>query len=157
MKIQTRRGERGSALLITMVILVLLGIIGLAGLNTVTRDRQSAGYSNRAQRALYAAEAGVAQGQRLVAGVTTPGAPPPTLPVCTATAQYCGDPRATNPIEHVGTFQDLASGDDISQGEGRFFNSLWRIRVQGQVAGGGAARVESVVSNSSFGGFSYNN
>ena len=163
-----RRAEGGSALLITMVILVLLGIIGLAGLNTVMRDRQSAGFSNRTSLALYAAEAGLAAGQQLVAASTT-GGTAPMLPACMAATQvggamdfvagnptYCGDPRAMDPIEQVGTFQDVASGDNLALQGGRFHNSLWSIRVQGQVPGGGRARVQSVVAQSVYGGYSYN-
>jgi hypothetical protein len=54
-----RRGEGGAALLIAVLFLALMGVIGLASLDTVTRDRQVAGYQSRAQTALYAAEAGV--------------------------------------------------------------------------------------------------
>ena len=52
------RRERGSALLVAMLMLALMGIIGIASLETVTRDRQVAGYGNLAQSALYAADAG---------------------------------------------------------------------------------------------------
>ena len=56
---RARRGEGGAALLIAVLFLALMGVIGLASLDTVTRDRQVAGYQSRAQTALYAAEAGV--------------------------------------------------------------------------------------------------
>ena len=55
-----RRYEDGAALLVAVLILALMGIIGLSSMETVTRDRQVAGYQSRAQTALYAAEAGVA-------------------------------------------------------------------------------------------------
>jgi hypothetical protein len=51
--------RRGAALLVAVLILALMGIIGLASMDTVTRDRQVAGYQSRAQTTLYAAEAGV--------------------------------------------------------------------------------------------------
>lgn len=54
-----RRNERGAALLLAVLFLALMGIIGLASMDTVTRDRQVAGYQSRAQTALYAAEAGL--------------------------------------------------------------------------------------------------
>ena len=54
------RSENGSALLVAMFMMVMMGIIGLASLETVMRDRQVAGYSNQAQSALYAADAGIA-------------------------------------------------------------------------------------------------
>ncbi len=61
-----RRGEGGFALLITVLMLALIGIIGLASMDTVTRDRQVAGYHSRAQPTLYAADAGVAFGMGLI-------------------------------------------------------------------------------------------
>ncbi len=52
--------EAGMALLVAVVLLALMGIMGLSSLDTVTRDRQVAGYQSRAQTALYASEGGVA-------------------------------------------------------------------------------------------------
>ncbi len=56
---RARRDERGAALLVAVLFLALMGVIGLASMETVTRDRQVAGYQSRAQTSLYAAEAGV--------------------------------------------------------------------------------------------------
>jgi hypothetical protein len=56
-----RKGESGAALLVAVLLLAMLGVIGLASMETVTRDRQVAGFQNRARVALYAAEGGVAQ------------------------------------------------------------------------------------------------
>jgi len=55
-----RRRESGAALLVAVLLLAMLGVIGLASMETVTRDRQVAGFQNRARVALYAADAGVA-------------------------------------------------------------------------------------------------
>ena len=55
-----RKREAGAALLIAVLLLAMLGVIGLASMETVTRDRQVAGFQNRARVALYAADAGVA-------------------------------------------------------------------------------------------------
>ena len=44
-----------------LLLIAMLGVIGLASMETVTRDRQVAGFQNRARVALYAAEGGVAQ------------------------------------------------------------------------------------------------
>jgi len=41
------RRERGSALLVAVLVVALLGTLGLAALSTVTSDEQVAGYSNR--------------------------------------------------------------------------------------------------------------
>ena len=61
-----RRGEAGFSLLITVLMLALMGIIGMASMDTVTRDRQVAGYHARAQTTLYAADAGVAFAMGLI-------------------------------------------------------------------------------------------
>ncbi len=63
---RARRGERGAALLVAVLMLALMGVIGLASMDIVTRDRQIAGFQKRAQTSLYAAEAGVALGLALV-------------------------------------------------------------------------------------------
>lgn len=63
---RTRRHERGAALLVAVLFLALMGIVGLASMDTVSRDRQVAGYQSRAQTALYAAEAGVSFGLALI-------------------------------------------------------------------------------------------
>lgn len=63
---EARCDERGAALLMAVLFLALMGIIGLASMDTVTRDRQVAGYQSRAQTALYAAEAGVNFGLALI-------------------------------------------------------------------------------------------
>jgi hypothetical protein len=61
-----QRRQDGTVLLVAVLILALMGIIGVSSLETVTRDRQVAGYQSRAQTALYAAEAGVAFGLGLI-------------------------------------------------------------------------------------------
>lgn len=60
------RRERGSALFVAVMMLTLMGFLGLAALDRVTRDEQVAGYQNRARTAFYAAEAGIAEGRRIV-------------------------------------------------------------------------------------------
>ena len=70
--------ERGSALLVAMLMLALMGIIGIASLETVARDRQVAGFGNLAQSALYAADAGIAESldllrQEIVGAALTQG------------------------------------------------------------------------------------
>jgi hypothetical protein len=58
--VSDRKRESGAALLVAVLLLAMLGVIGLASMETVTRDRQVAGFQNRARVALYAADAGVA-------------------------------------------------------------------------------------------------
>ena len=61
-----RRRESGAALLIAVLLLAMLGVIGLASMETVTRDRQVAGFQNRGRVALYAAEAAVAHATGII-------------------------------------------------------------------------------------------
>lgn len=125
-----RKRESGAALLVAVLLLAMLGVIGLASMETVTRDRQVAGFQNRARVAMYAAEAGVAQAigiirqqsQGLAAGgeaalksfnpafpgmgatsVQTIGAdfPPPGPP------NYGMDPNARNPNNLVADSQAI--------------------------------------------------
>ncbi|HEY8156881.1 MAG TPA: PilX N-terminal domain-containing pilus assembly protein [Myxococcota bacterium] len=73
---RSRKHEAGAALLIAMLLLAMLGVIGLASMETVTRDRQVAGFQNRGRVALYAAEAGVAHATGIIrknAQVLAPG------------------------------------------------------------------------------------
>jgi type II secretory pathway pseudopilin PulG len=60
------RREQGAALLVAVLVLALMGIIGLSAMETVTRDRQVAGYQSRAQTALYAAEAGISLAMAMI-------------------------------------------------------------------------------------------
>jgi hypothetical protein len=60
------RRESGAALLVAVLLLAMLGVIGLASMETVTRDRQVAGFQNRARASLYAAEAGVAHATGII-------------------------------------------------------------------------------------------
>lgn len=66
MAVRDRRHESGAALLVAVLLLALMGVIGLASMETVSRDRQIAGYQKRSQTALYAAEAGVAAAVGLI-------------------------------------------------------------------------------------------
>ena len=61
-----RKHEAGAALLIAMLLLAMLGVIGLASMETVTRDRQVAGFQNRGRVTLYAAEAGVSHATGII-------------------------------------------------------------------------------------------
>ena len=64
--VNCRRREEGAALLVAVLLLALMGIVGLASMETVTRDRQVAGYQSRAQTALYAAEGGISQALEMI-------------------------------------------------------------------------------------------
>jgi len=164
------RREAGSALIITMLILVLLGMIGLAALDTVTRDQQVAGYQNRASLAFYAAEAGVSDAKDRIRGVFATNAQV-TFPAQAAAVslgdttifpygrpQYFGDPAAVGGqavrFQNAGA-RDVGGGYDLREGRQQWFNTMWRIQVQGQTADLAVSRLDVMETKSLPGGNSY--
>ena len=160
------RGHRegGAALLITMMMLVLMGMIGLASLDTVLRDRQVAGHTSQSRQALYAAEAGVAQGLEMVHTASlgtaiSPGECPsqgiPFTPLDNG-ASFRRDTTADGP----GSDPDLnvcmlataepcdfgGGGSSIEQGQQIFLRTVWDLRVEGRSQGGAVARVQATVN-----------
>jgi hypothetical protein len=62
-----RRRERGVVLFVSVLMLALMGALGIAALDSASVDRQAAGFYNRSNTALFAAEAGVARARDLIA------------------------------------------------------------------------------------------
>ncbi len=147
MRIQTRRIE-GSALLATVMMLVLIGAVGFAALETVTRERQVAGYQMRERMAFYAAEAGVAEALGNLARTGTPTVTngqsvgdPGSFPY--GRPSYQPDPTAADPLDDLGGSPiegfEMNVGQDASP---TFQLHYWRVRVQGQEPAGSTARLE---------------
>lgn len=148
------RRERGAALLVAVLMLVLMGMIGLAALDTVTQDRQIAGFQNRARAAFYAAEAGLGTSKNLVrtAGERT------DTPALAASQlgdagtypygqpSYLGDPDFADPIRYVRDGAPWAQGGDLRVGKQRLVHTLWQANVQGQTPDGAMARLEAMLS-----------
>jgi Tfp pilus assembly protein PilX len=171
-----RRNERGTALVVTMLLLVMMGVIGLAALETTMRDQQVAGFQNNSRLALYAAEAGLSEAKnrlRLVfdtndntpfLGFPNCGAPGLVAPDLDFTADYragspsyCGDPTVAQWAEFQGSGQaDRSSGHGFSEGSQQWFNTLWRLQVQGQAAGNSLSRVDVMATRQLTGGVHYN-
>jgi len=186
-----RRYEDGAALLVAVLILALMGIIGLSSLETVTRDRQVAGYQSRAQTALYAAEAGVAFAMGLlrrdaqdlaelgIGGLEdynpSAGSPPefpggdpsdanyPTsymtlgdsFPAPGPPRLYM-DPNAADPNNGAAApraIRYMHSGDDCDgwvmsiEGNTRWAEALWDIRVRGDNPGGTVVDIQATGVN----------
>lgn len=153
LRARSARREGGSALFLAVLMLALMGAIGIAALDTATRDRQSAGYQNRAESAFWAAEAGAAEGRAQVRLVNDWGATP-AMPSQSSPAElgddslydregelpvYYGDPAFTNPIARAGIANFPVPGSPD------YAYSLWRINVVGESAGAGApARIEVI-------------
>lgn len=149
-----RRREEGAALLVAVMMLVLMGMIGLAALDTVTQDRQIAGFQSRARAAFYAAEAGVGTSKNLVrtAGERN------VVPVLATTSlgdtaayphgrpSFTGDPDFVNPVRYVRDGAPWAQGGDLRVGKQKLVNTLWQANVRGDTPDGAMARLEAMLS-----------
>lgn len=164
-RVNTRRHEDGSALMVAMLMLVLMGMIGIASLDTVMRDRQVAGFQTRSHTALYAADAGVATATSILAqtlnstettGVGDLETVTPALPVTSLGDAYTypygqpsfkSDPAAANPIHYLGKGKPCDGtfgGMSIEVGSpAHWFETLWEIRVQGQTADQTPSRIQA--------------
>lgn len=148
-----RRLEQGSALLVAMVMLALMGLIGFASLDTVMRDRQVAGFQSRAQTALYAADAGVAQGldllrQEIVGAALTPGdCLTGALPATTLGngASYGPDPAAAQICMLAAADPCSEIDASIEMGQPIYLYTVWDVRAQGTAPGGATARLQAGV------------
>jgi hypothetical protein len=160
--------EVGSALVVTVLMLVLLGVLGLAALDTVTRDQQVAGFQNRNRLAFYTAEAGVADGKDRLRAVYSPDAtvsfPTQAAPVEVGDAQlfpygqprYFADPTAPAGVQYMSQGAiDLSSGMDLREGGEQWFNTLWRVQVQGQTSDGANSRIDVMATRQLTGGTAY--
>jgi hypothetical protein len=149
-RVQKRQG--GFALLLAVLLLLMLASIGFAALDTVQRDRQTAGFANRKRIALNAADAAVARAQQTLRDTGTPAVPNTTLGDTTmyphGQPSFRTDPNEANPIESLGVGGMPGMNLVIDQnGAAAYQIQFWRIQVQGDAPGGSEARVE-VVSGS---------
>jgi len=140
-----RRREEGSALLVAVLLLVMMGAIGLAGLNTVTQDRQTAGFQSRKRVAFYAAEAGIAEARDAMRNGNTPTVS--TTSVGDASLYPHGLPAyQPEEITDLGT-QAIPGFQLRTSGNGPAYQlHYFRVRVLGTAPGGTTSRVE-VVAN----------
>lgn len=148
-----RRRESGSALLVSMVLLGVMGLIGFASLDTVMRDRQVAGFQNRAQTALYGADAGVADGLEILKNEVL-GSALAIGDCLTNTLTLTTLPNGTTygPDTTAGSSQIcmLAAADpcasldaSIEVGQPIYLNTLWNLRAEGIAVGGATSRIHS--------------
>jgi hypothetical protein len=153
------RRERGSALLVTVMLLLLMGLIGLASFDTVTQDRRVAGFQSRARAALYAADAGVSaalgilRAQNLPASLTALTMLTPALPATNlgdsslyphGRPSFAPEPGVT-PISYLGSGRPCEGWQmtlNLGGGGALWLDSLWDLRVQGQTADGATSTVQ---------------
>lgn len=152
---RTRR-EGGIALVIALLMLVLLSVVGLNSLDTVMRDRQVAGHTSRSRLALYAADAGIAEGLELIRTSTLGGAlaPGDCLPnPVPATALPNGTSYGPDPTAPTPNVCMLSSADPCAPLDGsweiggtQWLYTVWNLRVQGQTPDGAQSRVQATVA-----------
>lgn len=156
----TGRREDGSALLVAVLLLVFMGVIGLSAMDTVSRDREVAGFTKRSRIAFYAAEAGAHTGLDLVRTAPSRFNPPPlpVTPLGTAAdypestqPQFQGDPDFAQPIRWL---RDVPMpGMKLGAGNTGFTAAYWVVNSQGTGPNGGNARVEVSKRVPGFSGF----
>lgn len=144
-----RRGETGSALLVTVMLLLMLGLVGLAALNTTTRDQQVAGFQNRKRISLYAAEAGVSEALERLSSTQTPTLTSTLIGDTTLYPHgrplYRPDPSVPNAIESLGTAPFPGMALNLGQGGTPTYQlEYWRVHVEGLAAAGSRTRLEAV-------------
>jgi len=162
----TSRRESGSALLVAVLLLIFMGVIGLSAMDTVTRDRQVAGFTQRTKAAFFAAEAGAHTGLELIQDANRFN--PPALPATdlgnpadyphSTQPQYRGDPNITDPPIRVADTQNAGAVEELgfalTQGQGSGFAvDYWVINAQGTGPNGGSARIEVSKRLLSFAGY----
>lgn len=157
------RRREGSALLVAVMMLVLMGLIGIAALDTMTKDRQVAGFQNRARMAFYAADAGVATSLNLVLKAGS-RSQTPLLPATLlgdnviypfGRPSFSGDPKYANPIYWSKVDGGVIQGMNLQGGGPQFVNTLWEIFVEGQTPDGGRAHLEAMATKMLDGGNGY--
>jgi hypothetical protein len=154
-----RRGERGMALFMTVLILVLMGSLAISALRTVARDREVAGHQNRSRSAFYAADAASSEARALVREVSSRTALP-TFPDSAnpqllgdlalydreaRQPRFYGDPAVADPIRYTGesALRD-GEGFNLSVAGQKLASTFWQINVTGESATGDQARLEVV-------------
>jgi hypothetical protein len=166
------RRERGSALIVTVMLLLLIGMVGLSALDTVMRDQQVAGFQNRSTVAFYAAEAGLAQakdevrrnGLLVTLGETiafvTYGSPAyfgDTSLYPYGQPKYYADPDVANPLQAMNPVASPGgAGSNMRMGGASWSRSApYRLNVVGEAPGadGGRSRLEAVVLKPISGGY----
>jgi hypothetical protein len=147
------------------MMLVLMGLIGIAALDTMTKDRQVAGFQQRSRLAYYAADAGAAAALDLVRTAPNANWLPAAFPKTSlgdatmypnGQPSYTADPTVANPVKFWKAGHAVSDGNAANQGQGpMLINTLWKIRVLGQTFDGGNSVVEVVATHPLPGGGSY--
>ena len=147
MRMHSRKHQRGSALLIVMLVMAMMGLIGFAALEAVTRDQRVAGFMKRKKIAFFAAVAGVS---RALYALRTNEDP-------TFTASTIGDaswfehglPTYSLDTSGGAASKDLGTGAlpgmNLQVGQGgvaKFTIRYWEVNLKGEATGGTVSRIQ---------------
>jgi hypothetical protein len=139
-----KRGERGLALVVSMLLLFLMTIVGLSTMDMVARDRQGAGYQSQKRISFYAAEAGLSETLRAIEQTGDPTIVPASLGDSTlyphGQPSYQPDPNVPDPIEDLGT--SGIEGHTANIGGSSYQLHMYRVRVQGASPAGVTSTIE---------------
>jgi Tfp pilus assembly protein PilX len=148
-----RRHEGGAALLVSMLLMVAMTLIGFASLDTVMRDRETAGFNSLAQTALYGADAGLAASLEVlrteILGDSVPAGTCLATAVPSATlangTTYGPDSTATLPgICMLAAAEPCAEIDgSMEVGASPYRYTVWSIRTEGVAPAGATARIQA--------------
>lgn len=155
---EVSRREGGAALLVTVLMMVLMASFALSSFNVIDYDRRVAGYQNRANSALYSAQAGVSEARNLVRNVSgrsnTPAFYTQAVPRQLADSglydrevglpRFYGDPDVAVPIVWIGDSAVPIEGQNLQMNTQKLVGTLWQINVAGESADGSIARLEAV-------------
>ena len=142
-----RKHQRGSALLIVMIVMAMMGIIGFAALESVTRDQRVAGFLKRKKIAFFAAEAGVSSA---LYALRTNGDPTFAQSTVGSTSwfqhglpTYSMDSSGGAASKPLGPgklegFNMALKKDGVTQ----FGLELWEVNVKGEAIGGTISRIQ---------------
>lgn len=147
--------ERGSALIITLVVLLALTVLGLGTILLAGADQEVAVYSRTGDQALYVAEAGVywgaAQVQADMSLINAPGVDLPAEQMNDGSADVVF-PGANQPAEmsvFVGPSAD-ANGRIIQCGlpgySDRFGSQRFQVVSTGKGPGGASRQIQAILT-----------
>ena len=153
-----RKRERGMVLFIAVLILALMGALAVSSIDTASRDRQAAGYYNRSNNALFAADAGVAHAIGLIKATGSAGCPktiafatqttPTLLGDSTTYAKYGDQPKyyglpsaGTNAIQCTG-YRNKGGGMSRVGSRPPARYAQWLIQLVGESPDGSQSRLE---------------
>jgi len=142
-----REHQRGSALLIVMLVLAMMGIIGFAALEAVTRDQRVAGFAKRKKTAFFAAEAGVSEALYALRTTEDPTFAPGTVGNSSWFQQglptYSLDTSSGAASTNLGIAALPGMNMQMGQnGMPKFTLRIWEVNVKGEAPGGTVSRIQ---------------